>query len=359
MKTFDKLDSESPFLSFVRKEYNFGRGSELRRNLANKEVVGDMISHLGISIPQKLHFFEDINELRNVDLPERFVLKYARGWASRGVMPLVHAGQGQYFCLLSQRVMDVDEIIDSQLRIAKSFNNNNLWLIEEMVESPINGKPIPLDYKFYCFRGEVGMVVQIDRNSTPPKVALMDGEFMPLQHKKDYVLKTENAQMGIPVVPLHAHDLLEWARILSCFTDSPFVSIDLYDGISGPSFGEFTFSPGGTHKRMWVYGHDFLDKLDNLFVQAESSLREGNSPSLPKLEVPKGKHVPLEAYAYLAASVLGGSMRAADRLKEYAKNSAFDDPDLAESWGAIHNLIKARHYNSVNDRKVFLKKFGI
>ncbi|MGR3439039.1 ATP-grasp fold amidoligase family protein [Alterinioella nitratireducens] len=358
MKAFDKPDSESPFLNFVRKEYNFGRGSEFRRELANKEVVGDLISPLGISIPKKLRFMEDINDLRNIDLPERFVLKYARGWASRGVMLLTYAGGGKYFCLLSQRVMDVAGLIETQIQIANSFKNENLWLIEEMVESPVNGKPIPLDYKFYCFRGEVGLIAQIDRNSSPPKIALMNGDFTPLRHKTDYVLKTANAQMGIPAVPLHANDLLAWARILSRFTDSPFVSIDLYDGIPGPSFGEFTFSPGGTHKRMWVYGHEFLQKLDQLFVKAEKDLLEGNSPALPGLKAYEGSHVSPEAYAYLAASVLGGSVRAADRLREYAEANASAAPNLVTAWTEIRDLIKTRHQNSVDDRNRFLKKFG-
>lgn len=358
MKAFDKPDSDSPFLSFVRKEYNFGRGSELRRKLANKESVESMISPLGISMPKKFHFMEDIREIRTIDLPEKFVLKYARGWASRGVMLLTHEGNGKYFCLLSQRIMDVDELIENQSQIAKGFNRNNLWFIEEMVESPINGKPIPLDYKFYCFRGEVGLVAQIDRNSNPPQIALMNGDFTPLRHKTDYVLKTVNAQMGIPAVPLHAHDLVEWARILSRFTDSPFVSIDLYDGVSGPTFGEFTFSPGGTHKRMWVYGHNFLQKLDDLFLKAEADLLKGNSSALPGLEVPKGSHVPPKAYAYLVASVLGGSVRAADRLREYAEANADTTPDLVRAWSEIRDLIKMRHQNSVKSRHKFLKRFG-
>lgn len=356
MKAFDKPDSESPFLSFVRKEYNFGRGSDLRRKLANKETVEELISPLGISIPKKLHFMEDINDLRKIDLPEKFVLKYARGWASRGVMLLTHMGNRRYFCLLSQRVMNIDEMIETQRRIANSFNNENLWLIEQMVESPISGKPIPLDYKFYCFQGEIGLIAQIDRNSNPPKIALMNGDFTPLRHKTDYVLKTANAQMGIPAVPLYAHDLQEWARILSRFTDSPFVSIDLYDGVSGPSFGEFTFSPGGTHKRMWVYEHQFIEKLDSLFMKAEVDLLENKPSALPRPREPKGSHVPAEAYAYLAASVLSGSVRAADRLREYAEVQENSAADLAAAWAEIRDLIKRRHLNSVNDRERFIKK---
>lgn len=363
-KLFDENDENSPFLSFVRREFHQGRGTEFRKSLSRKTEVDRLLPDFRIRPPRKLAILNDIADLADHDLPDLFVLKYANGWAARGVMLLQKVRARHYFCHLRQKSMSLEQICTSQTKIAKSFSGQRSWIVEEMVESIIPGKPIPLDYKFYCFRDAIGLVVQIDRNCYPPKVSLLDEWFAPLRHKTDYVLLSKNSQLGIPLIPLHALEFLDAARELSCFTDSPFVSIDLYDSSDGPVFGEFTFSPGGTHRRMWVYSRAFLAGLDSKFAAAEAMLAK-NGRTLPSatadpvaaIPAPE-EQAPLE-YGALASSVLNGFTRAAERLSGLCTAANPNDPRsevLARSWRHIAKLIAERQKNSLEDRRRFVAR---
>ena len=141
-----------------------------------------------------------------------------------------------------------------------------------MVEPLLGIGAIPFDYKFYSFRGQVGLIIQIDRNSGPVKIAMFDGEFRPLKRGADFLLSSR-ARQGVPLIPLHAPEMLWWAQRLSLEADAPFVSIDMFDSPTGPVFGEFTYSPGGTHKRMFTFSHALLDRFDRLITEPGSTRR--------------------------------------------------------------------------------------
>ena len=359
MPKFDKPDEDSPFLSFVRKEFHQGRGTDLRKELADKTTVHEHLRDLSIRAPGRIAELSDIDHFSSLDLPERFVLKYAHGWSSRGVMLIQRMAPESYFCFLSQQLMSAKEIVERQNKTASSFSGPDSWIIEEMVESTIAGKPIPLDYKFQCFRGRIGLVVQIDRNVYPPKVAIMDENFAPLTHKVDYVLRSKNAQIGVPVVPLHADALYSWAKFLSCYTDSPFVGVDLYDSPSGPYFGEFTFSPGGTHRRMWVYSHGFLEELDRIFLEGQTELLQGKTNEGASPGARETAFTSPELYSHLAGAVLDGSLRAASRLEALCRSSegrAAGWPDLELAWKKIGELIFRRQTYSLNDRLGYISR---
>src|SRR5690625_3993954 len=143
-------------------------------------------------------------------------------------MPLERTAPDMYFDHLSLRLRNRSEIIRTQEQVAASFGGGAEWLLEEFVQSTLPGAAIPYDYKIYSFNGAVGLIGQFDRNASPPRFQLFDGRFRPLRHGRDYLIRSPRLQPGLPIVPLHAPELLWWAQHLSTHSDSPFVSVDMY-----------------------------------------------------------------------------------------------------------------------------------
>lgn len=263
--TFDRGSEDSPFFRFVAKEF-IARGTELRKKLGTKDYGSSIAAGLGLKSAQTFEVSGTPESILARSLPERFVLKYAHGWSARGVMLLQATDiPDHFFEQLSQRLLPYDRLIETQYRVSKSFPNKpDEWLLEEWLPSVTPG-PVPFDYKLYTFGTAVGLIVQIDRNTYPVKIALFDGAFNPLHPGRDYIL-SDSAQYGQHLLPKHPLQLLRWAATLSQQTDSPFVSIDLFDTPDGPAFGEFTFSPGGLHKRMWRLSAEVISMLDARFM---------------------------------------------------------------------------------------------
>lgn len=318
MSSFDRSDAESPFFSFVAAEYH-KRGTVRRLELSQKEISHPFVAGLGLRVPARLAALDSLDNIDFEELPGQFVLKYAKGWSARGVMPLERVAPNRYFDHISLRVRDADEVVRVQREVASSFGENPTWLIEEFVKTTVPVGKVPFDYKIYSFNGSIGLVGQFDRNASPPKFQLFDGRFRPLRHGRDYVIKSKNLQPGLPVVPLHAPEMLWWASHLSTKAESPFVSVDMYDSPEGPVFGELTYSPGGVHKRMFVLSHETIDSLDELYQGrsqdcslAHPSLEQRKRFARPSL----AEFRALSAYFYNSGP--RGAFRLAELYREYA-----------------------------------------
>ncbi|WDF32126.1 ATP-grasp fold amidoligase family protein [Arthrobacter agilis] len=344
---FNRSRSNSVFLSFVAEEFR-ERGTARRAALAQKIVSHPFVASLGMKVPQRLGVLDDLSGLADMDLPDLFVLKLAKSWSSRGVMILERTGYNKYFDHMALENLSSEAIKHLQEDKAASFASASpSWIIEELVHHTLGLGAIPFDYKFYCFRGRVGLVVQIDRNTGPVKIALFDGDFKPLKLGRDYVL-AETARPGQPVIPLHAPEMLWWAQRLSLEADSPFVSVDLLDSPQGPIFGEFTYSPGGTHRRIFTFSHAMLDRFDSLMSGG------GNMPdqlSGTLLEVRRALvHPDGLSYRAWAGFAYAGGARGAERLHSFYKDLATAEDEagdrhlwyrhLGARWAGIRDRLR-------------------
>ena len=281
---FDKSDHESPYLSFLAAEFQ-KRGTTLRRTLSDKTKVHRMLNEVTvggscIGLPQQHALLTSPEDITPDSLGEKVALKFAHGWSAKGVMLLEHTASDRYFDHLSLKEMSIQEIRNIQKSVAKKFpKKKSEWITEEMISSPQPGT-IPFDYKFYVFQGQIGLVSQIDRNSSPLRNAFLDGELNPLVEGRDFRVSPEKIQPAVPLVPRSAAMLSRWAIELSKMTDSPFVRVDLYDTDNGPYFGEFTFSSGAEHKRTIMFSKPMIDKFDQLFVEAESRISSSSANPL-------------------------------------------------------------------------------
>lgn len=337
----------SPFLAFVAAEFN-RRGTGERKVLGGKVGAHAAATELGLRAPRRHAVIDDIADLAPDMLGERCVLKPAEGWASRGVMLLERLGEGRWFDHLAARARTFPEILAAQRKVKASFDAGRWpYVVEEMIGSTLAGRPIPFDYKFYCFRERIGMIVQIDRNAYPPRLALLRPDWSPLLAGQDYAFARTSVQQGQGVVPLHAAEMAQWAAICSLRTDSPFVSVDLYDSPDGPVFGEFTFSPGGTHRAMWSYAPRTLARLDRLFQRRSAETVDSFRAAMPDLSgLPT---VAPDVFARLGAATANGHARAAQTLADFHSEAARSAPahqagvlrGIAGAWAATRRANRA------------------
>lgn len=347
MSNFDRLDAESPFLSFVAAEYH-KRGTARRLELSKKEISHPFVAELGLRVPARLQVLDSLESVDFESFPDQFVLKYAKGWSARGVMPLERVAPNRYFDHISLRMRDAGEVVRVQKNVASTFGASPVWLIEEFVKTTVPVGKVPFDYKIYSFNGLIGLVGQFDRNASPPKVQLFDGRFRPLRHGRDYVIRSKNLQPGLPVIPLHAPEMLWWAGYLSTKVDSPFVSVDMYDSPEGPVFGEFTYSPGGVYKRMFALSHETIDSLDGLYL-GESGVCPLSHPSLEERKTfarpSLAEFRSLSGYFYNSGP--RGAFRLAELYRTYASQAESEAERmwlkrLAGTWQGIAEGTAAR-----------------
>ncbi|WP_218221690.1 ATP-grasp fold amidoligase family protein [Nesterenkonia sp. Act20] len=274
--TLEKSARESPFLRFANAEYR-RRGTQLRRDLSNKTYVHSLLEHktLGgarLGLPTQHAVLHSTEEITAEVLGDRVALKFAHGWSAKGVMLLERVGEDRYFDNMALREWTLEEIREKQQAVAAKFTRKDpAWIVEEFLHGAQPGT-VPFDYKFYVFQGQIAMVAQIDRNTSPPRMVKLDGDLKPFSVGRDYFLRLKDIQPGAPVVPRSAVMLSRWAIELSKMTDAPFVRVDLYDTVDGPYFGEFTFSSGAEVRGTVTYSDDMLARFDHLFLEARKRL---------------------------------------------------------------------------------------
>ncbi|MGJ9371871.1 ATP-grasp fold amidoligase family protein [Nesterenkonia sp. CF4.4] len=283
--TSEKTAAKSPFLNFVTAEF-WNRGSQQRRDLSNKTYVHQLLRDktLGgerIGLPTQHAVLNSTDEITSEALGDRVALKFANGWSAKGVMLLERLGEDRYFDHMAKREWTLEGIRDKQNTVATTFPGKKaVWIVEELLRGAQPGA-VPFDYKFYMFQGQIGMVAQIDRNYSPPRMVKLDGDLRPFVPGRDYKFRPSDIQPGAPVVPRSAVMLSRWAIELAKMTDAPFVRVDLYDTEDGPYFGEFTFSSGAEFKRTVTYSDELLAHFDSLFLDAERTL-QGESVEPPR-----------------------------------------------------------------------------
>lgn len=120
------------------------------------------------------------------------------------------------------------------------------WVVQELLT--ISGLSSP-DVKFFCFYGEVKLVLQVDRTSKPRKTCF----FYPTGEKVD-VGQYPNSMTGRIAEPMFNEADIKEMEICSQKIPTPYSRIDMLATDQGLYFCEFTFnsgSPGG-----FDYKHD-------------------------------------------------------------------------------------------------------
>ena len=243
--------------------------------LDDKETAYEHVKAAGYAVPRYAKTRSAAEALEvGESFGDRFVVKQPNRHSTKGIYVLEKIGDGRYLELLSLRILTVDDL-------KTDGAEPEYWLAEECIDSGIEGKPLPLDYKIYAFRGKVTHVNQIDRNVSPPRMAMFDGAFIPLELGEDFTIDENRWLPEHHVIPKHAGAMLEMAASLSAGLNTRFVKVDCYDGPDGPVFGEFTFASGGDDTGMIRYSKPILAKLDAAMGGAEIGALSGFDIDMP------------------------------------------------------------------------------
>ncbi|QKF99213.1 hypothetical protein HQK30_08345 [Aeromonas hydrophila] len=261
------------FLEMLRRRFE-GKDNNVPWELDNKLLAYEHVSKLGFKTPQSRSFKSSniATDWAIKNLENNFVIKAGDRHSCIGVYLLEKQEDEEYIELLRLKKFNLSEVGKDIVGTQPSY-----WIAESFVDSYIYGKSIPLDYKFYTFRGTIALVVQIDRNTTPPKVAFFDGNFIPLIHEQDYFLDKNRWTPCGHVIPYHMSAMVSMVSTLSKSVDTDFVSIDCFDSAEGPVFGEFTFAPGAPDAKMVTFSEEIVLQLDNLTEKVKSKALSGMS----------------------------------------------------------------------------------
>jgi hypothetical protein len=245
---------------------------------------------------------------------DRFIIKQPNRHSTMGVYLLKRIADDRYLELLSLTEKSAADL-------APVGRAPDYWLTEEFVPSAVAGRPIPLDYKIYAFRGHITHVVQIDRNVYPPRVAVFDGAFIPLQPGVDYTTNPDRWLLEHHVFPIYAGTMLTMASRLSSELDTRFVRVDCFDTAEGPVLGEFTFASGPDDVGMLRYSERIGAALDE-------AIRGGTPPPLSGFDVDAAMIAevankaptlrgPVDVLAQLAGGAIQGDIRYAPAVQRY------------------------------------------
>lgn len=181
------------------------------------------------------------------------VLKPVAGAGSKGVFLM---GETEGLDVFRAETFGASELPERMASIAAKQ-----WIVQELVSSSPDEPRPATDLKFYCFYGEVALVLEVERYP--------ERRYCWWNGNGEQVTTGKYAQ--------HTHrglgfddKSLAMAKALSLAIPAPFVRVDFLRGHDRTVFGEITPRPGGFHE--FDAETDF--RLGKAFMQAEGRLQQ-------------------------------------------------------------------------------------
>lgn len=253
-----------------------GREQGIPWYLHDKLKCYEYLDRLGVETITPLRVFSDPDEVELDGLPNSFVIKPSLQSSTKGVMVLDKRGDGVYWDELRNRELGLAEIREEQRGYFHETNAAGKKIIVEpkIVDVDAETYSIPRDFKAYAFRGEVALILEIDRNTKPSSVSWYDGNFNPISD--DRVSCNESFVHEVSKsAPEQCREVLDLARRCSKKLPTPFASIDMYLTEDGPCVGEVTLAPGGLyHGKHYILSEDQQRLMGNMWQNALNDLSE-------------------------------------------------------------------------------------
>lgn len=202
---------------------------------AVKEYVAQQIGEKYI-IPT-LAVYNDVKEIDFEELPDQFVLK------------TTHDSQSAIICI-DKATFDKEKALK---RLKTKLKTQYYWFSREYPYKNVPPRIIAekymgelgasdmIDYKFFCFNGDVKYCQVIKDRSIGETIDFYDKDW---QHQEFYGLTPGVKQSLNPIMkPENYDEMLKIAATLS--ENIPFLRVDLYNVKGKIYFGEMTFFPNG------------------------------------------------------------------------------------------------------------------
>ncbi|MBP5980591.1 MAG: hypothetical protein KA748_10320 [Halomonas sp.] len=225
--------------------------------LNNKRTAYQFIDQLGVKRPETFAFNKPLS---SIEPRKGTVLKPENGSSSQGVF--IFDQQGGAFEVRTGKALPSasDALTHANNLMVQGTIKKDSWLLEEFIGDFEDGKPLPtVDLKFYCFYGEVGFILEVERaDKTRYCEWLPDGR---LAETGRYAGRTF-------VGNGFSNEQLEIAKRISQAISTPFMRIDFIKSKHTFSFGEFTPRPG----QFSSFSKEFDRYLGECYLSAEGRL---------------------------------------------------------------------------------------
>lgn len=229
-----------------------------------KPIVADTIGSQYV-IPT-LKIWNDVSELTEdsfKDLPDSFVIKTNHSGGNTGVILVKDKSKIDLKSIRKKMAKSLKSSLYSDFREWAYKNVDKRIFAEKMIDDN------PVDYKFYCFNGEVDSVMLcMDRQDNGhPKFYFFDRAW----NLKRYNKAGKEAPEGFTVPkPEGMDEMFDIAAKLS--EGVPFVRVDLYNIDGKIYFGELTYTPAGGYdwNRLPETDKYFGDKIDLRLARHET-----------------------------------------------------------------------------------------
>lgn len=244
----------------------------------DKLAVFALIRSMGFNTAENYKIFDCADDISLSKLPNVFVIKPHQLSSKRGVYVLHRiAGDCGYWDAMTNKRFWASQIVDEFSRLEKVWKEKRTSLFKIIAEERVVGeyKPngIPLDYKFYAFNGRVRFILQIDRNFVKPRLAFFGEDFSPWNWM-DFLSVGKSVEIGLPVIPSQANEMLDIVINISKNLNTPFCSVDMYQSKRGPLVGELTRTPGGPYFGMFKFNNLFDQELGDEWRRAALELNQ-------------------------------------------------------------------------------------
>lgn len=162
---------------------------------------------------------------------------------------IVHVKDGQHFTSYAGMTAHANSLMRPDKQGRKVPDR---WITEELILEDSATRTPARDLKFFCFYGEVALVLEVVRTEGVSKYAF---------HRPDQTVVTPGVwDYEYFEGDGTTEDALRLAAQVSLEIPHPFCRVDLLKGENGLVFGEFTPRPGGYHQ--------FSDEWDRILGEA-------------------------------------------------------------------------------------------
>lgn len=212
---------------------------QLMANCSDKYTVRDYIKGKGLeNILNELYgVYDSVEEIDFSRFPNQFVLKKTNG-----------GGGNDVIICNDKSKLDLKRISNWTRMISNGGGREWVYykikpriIAEKFIESENNDL---VDYKFFCFNGEIYYIYIISGRKLGEKVEL--GIFDLEYNQLPYYRCDENKMLKVPAKPENFEEMVNIARKIS--EDFPHVRVDLYNVKGKIIFGELTFFDGSGYQ---------------------------------------------------------------------------------------------------------------
>lgn len=209
----------------------------------NRGWVASQMHVLGVPTAKILKDDFSLQQLRDVlEGVDACVIKPKEAHSSRGVLSLKRVDEITFECLQLRCRLRLVDILERLYQEMRDHQFPNHWQLEELLLPP-SGLLRPVDdFKFYAFRGRVGLILQVARQPEGQYYRWYDRDWHPVETGK-YAEAIDSALLP----PRDPQALLRVAERVSAVLPTPFCRVDLYEARQGPVLGELTPVPGTYH----------------------------------------------------------------------------------------------------------------